>query len=85
MPGAAEDATAMLPDQFGRELVVVLDTAQLGQAEGHFARHRRVAGNRAAAFHPNFEILPGTAPKAPSPSPKPFEVPDLLPPDSAGD
>ena len=37
------------------------------------------------AFHPNFEILPGTAPKAPSPSPKPFEVPDLLPPDSAGD
>ena len=28
------------------------------------------------AFHPNFEILPGTAPKAPSAAPKPFEVPD---------
>jgi alkyl sulfatase BDS1-like metallo-beta-lactamase superfamily hydrolase len=37
------------------------------------------------AFTPNFEILPGTAPKAPSPGPKPFEVPDALPPESAGD
>jgi alkyl sulfatase BDS1-like metallo-beta-lactamase superfamily hydrolase len=36
-------------------------------------------------FHPNFEMLPGTAPKAPSATPKPFEVPDLLPPDAAGD
>jgi alkyl sulfatase BDS1-like metallo-beta-lactamase superfamily hydrolase len=36
-------------------------------------------------FHPNFEMLPGTAPKAPTAGPKPFEVPDLLPPDSAGD
>ena len=36
-------------------------------------------------FHPNFEILPGTAPKAPSATAKPFEVPDLLPPNSAGD
>ena len=36
-------------------------------------------------FHPNFEMLPGTAPKAPSALPKPFEVPDLLPPDAAGD
>ena len=37
------------------------------------------------AFAPNFEILPGTAAKAPSPSAKPFEVPDLLPPNAAGD
>jgi hypothetical protein len=29
--------------------------------------------------------LPGTAPKAPSAGGKPFEVPDLLPPNSAGD
>ncbi len=36
-------------------------------------------------FHPNFEMLPGTAPKAPTAGPKPFEVPDLLPPDAAGD
>jgi alkyl sulfatase BDS1-like metallo-beta-lactamase superfamily hydrolase len=36
-------------------------------------------------FHPNFEMLPGTAPKAPTAGPKPFEVPDLLPPNSAGD
>ncbi|MBK7676051.1 alkyl sulfatase dimerization domain-containing protein [Accumulibacter sp.] len=36
-------------------------------------------------FHPNFEILPGTAPKVPSAGGKPFEVPDLLPPNSAGD
>jgi linear primary-alkylsulfatase len=36
-------------------------------------------------FSPNFEILPGTAPKAPTAGPKPFEVPDLLPPDAAGD
>jgi alkyl sulfatase BDS1-like metallo-beta-lactamase superfamily hydrolase len=36
-------------------------------------------------FAPNFEILPGTAPKAPTAGPKPFEVPDLLPPNSAGD
>ncbi len=37
------------------------------------------------AFAPNFEILPGTAAKTPSPSAKPFEVPDLLPPNAAGD
>ena len=37
------------------------------------------------AFAPNFEILPGTAAKAPSPGLKPFEMPDLMPPDSAGD
>ena len=36
-------------------------------------------------FTPNFEILPGTAPKAPSAGGKPFEVPELLPPNSAGD
>ena len=36
-------------------------------------------------FRPNFEILPGTAPKAPSTGGKPFEVPELLPPNSAGD
>jgi hypothetical protein len=37
------------------------------------------------AFAPNFEIMPGTAPKT---QPKPldaFEVPDLLPPDAARD
>jgi len=37
------------------------------------------------AFAPNFEILPGTAAKPPVHSNKAFEVPDLLPPDSAGD
>ncbi|MBK7955118.1 MAG: MBL fold metallo-hydrolase [Candidatus Accumulibacter sp.] len=36
-------------------------------------------------FAPNFEMLPGTAPKAATAGPKPFEVPDLLPPNSAGD
>ena len=36
-------------------------------------------------FAPNFEILPGTAPKAPSKPLNAFEVPDLLPPDAAGD
>jgi len=36
-------------------------------------------------FTPNFEILPGTAPKTPSPGPKPFEMPDAFPPESAGD
>ena len=36
-------------------------------------------------FAPNFEILPGTAPKSPSPGLKALEVPDLLPPNSAGD
>ena len=37
------------------------------------------------SFAPNFEILPGTAPKTPSKSLKPFEMPDLAPPDAAGD
>jgi alkyl sulfatase BDS1-like metallo-beta-lactamase superfamily hydrolase len=37
------------------------------------------------SFTPNFEILPGTAAKKPTPGAKPMEVPDLLPPDSAGD
>ena len=37
------------------------------------------------AFTPNFEILPGTAPKTPSPGPKPFEMPDAWTPESAGD
>ena len=37
------------------------------------------------AFTPNFEIMPGTAPKSPSPGLKAFEVPELLPPNSAGD
>ena len=37
------------------------------------------------SFTPDFEILPGTAPKAPARGPKPFEVPDPLPPDVAGD
>lgn len=38
-------------------------------------------------FTPNFEILPGTviAPKAILENPNPFKLPDLLPPDSAGD
>ena len=36
-------------------------------------------------FAPNFEIMPGTAARAPSAGMKAFEVPDLLPPDSAGD
>ena len=37
------------------------------------------------AFTPDFEILPGTAAKKSTPGAKPFEVPDLLPPHSAGD
>ena len=37
------------------------------------------------AFAPNFEILPGTATKTPSKGLKPFEMPDLAPPDAAGD
>jgi linear primary-alkylsulfatase len=37
-------------------------------------------------FAPNFEILPGTAaPKPPTKVLKPFEVPDLAPPNAAGD
>jgi len=36
-------------------------------------------------FAPNFEILPGTADQAPTAGLKAFEVPDLLPPDAAGD
>ena len=32
------------------------------------------------SFAPNFEILPGTAPKTPSKGLKPFEMPDLVPP-----
>jgi alkyl sulfatase BDS1-like metallo-beta-lactamase superfamily hydrolase len=32
------------------------------------------------AFTPDFEILPGTAPKKPTKAPKPFEIPELLPP-----
>jgi len=37
------------------------------------------------SFSPSFEILPGTAPKTPSAGPKPFEMPDALPPEAAGD
>ena len=37
------------------------------------------------AFAPNFEIMPGTSPKAPTKPLNAFEVPDLLPPDAAGD
>ncbi|RZT97901.1 alkyl/aryl-sulfatase [Rivibacter subsaxonicus] len=37
------------------------------------------------AFTPDFEILPGTAATKPSAAGKAFEVPDLLPPESAGD
>ncbi len=36
-------------------------------------------------FAPNFEIPPATAAKAPTAGLKAFEVPDLLPPDAAGD
>jgi alkyl sulfatase BDS1-like metallo-beta-lactamase superfamily hydrolase len=36
-------------------------------------------------FTPNFEILPGTAPKAPAKGLKPFELPDLIPAEQAGD
>ena len=35
------------------------------------------------SFTPNFEILPGTAPKTPTKGPKPFELPDMMP--SEGD
>ena len=37
------------------------------------------------SFAPNFEILPGTAQKTPSKGLKPFEMPDVAPPDAAGD
>ena len=37
------------------------------------------------SFAPDFEILPGTAPKTPAKGLKPFEVPDLAQPDMAGD
>jgi alkyl sulfatase BDS1-like metallo-beta-lactamase superfamily hydrolase len=37
------------------------------------------------SFAPNFEILPGTAPQTPAKGLKPFEMPDLAPPDAAGD
>jgi alkyl sulfatase BDS1-like metallo-beta-lactamase superfamily hydrolase len=37
------------------------------------------------SFTPDFEILPGTAAKKPTQGLKPMEVPDALPPDSAGD
>ena len=37
------------------------------------------------AFTPDFEIMPGTSAKARATGAKPFEVPDLLPPNSAGD
>jgi alkyl sulfatase BDS1-like metallo-beta-lactamase superfamily hydrolase len=33
------------------------------------------------SFTPNFEILPGTAPKTPTNGPKPFELPDMMPPE----
>ncbi|MFN8599920.1 MAG: alkyl sulfatase C-terminal domain-containing protein, partial [Candidatus Binatia bacterium] len=36
-------------------------------------------------FTPDFEVLPGTAPKTPSKGPKPFEMPDLTPAELAGD
>lgn len=34
---------------------------------------------------PDFEILPGTAPKAKAQAPKTLEMPDLIPADLAGD
>lgn len=37
------------------------------------------------SFTPDFEILPGTAVKKPMSGPKPMAVPELLPPNSAGD
>jgi alkyl sulfatase BDS1-like metallo-beta-lactamase superfamily hydrolase len=37
------------------------------------------------SFAPNFEIMPGTAAKKPMQALDPLEVPDLLPPDAAGD
>ena len=36
-------------------------------------------------FAPNFEILPGTAARAPATGLKAFELPNLLPPGAAGD
>jgi alkyl sulfatase BDS1-like metallo-beta-lactamase superfamily hydrolase len=36
-------------------------------------------------FAPNFEILPGTAPKTPAQGLKPFEMPELASPEAAGD
>jgi alkyl sulfatase BDS1-like metallo-beta-lactamase superfamily hydrolase len=33
------------------------------------------------SFTPNFEILPGTAPKTPTKGLKPFELPDMMPPE----
>jgi hypothetical protein len=37
------------------------------------------------AFTPDFDILPGTAPKEAAKSLKAFEMPDLMPADLAGD
>ncbi len=37
------------------------------------------------AFTPDFEILPGTAPKEAAKGLKPFEMPDLIPADMGGD
>jgi alkyl sulfatase BDS1-like metallo-beta-lactamase superfamily hydrolase len=36
-------------------------------------------------FTPNFEILPGTAPTAPTAGLDPFELPDVIPAQQAGD
>ena len=53
-------------------------------AEGNRAPFDQLRG-MLVTFAPNFEILPGTAAKTPSKGLKPFEVPDLAPPDAAGD
>jgi len=37
------------------------------------------------AFTPTFEMLPGTAAKAPTKGLEPFAIHDLAPPDAAGD
>ncbi len=36
-------------------------------------------------FTPDFEVLPGTAPKIPAQQPKPFEIPDLTPAEMGGE
>ncbi len=42
---------------------------------------KKADGMRFLSFTPNFEILRGAAPKTPPKGLKPFELPDMMPPE----
>ena len=85
-PGPDHHAQPRRPQQVMMGVNTFDDLIKAGKAkfDGDRKRFDQLRGIL-VSFAPNFEILPGTAAKTPSKALKPFEMPDLAPPDAAGD